>query len=122
MADPIPPRLLVIKARVPTGPKCEGCESYLDGDCFDNEILEYPDAGFRTPQCRARDAYQVVDPGSAAAELIEAAVKWEAANHAARKAVQEAPETAAACFEAERSAEFHLRGYARRVAEERKGR
>lgn len=78
-------RLVVHSAAIPTGETCDGCHYYRDvlRTCCDSTLGgrdTYPGSwqlmtdGNRLPECKARDRFLVVEPGSTAGELLLAAV------------------------------------------------
>lgn len=76
----VPKRLVAISAAIPTGETCDGCD-YENRElraCKDGSLLHDRRAfaiitdGIRPPECKARDRYLVVEPGSAVGELLRA--------------------------------------------------
>lgn len=91
----VPKRLVAISAAIPTGETCDGCQ-FARGKsvrtngptvCWDPTI--HPDGpqerpvdwhsitqGKRLPECKARDRFLVIEPGSAVGGLVRAAVRY----------------------------------------------
>lgn len=83
--EEVPVRLVVVKARVPTGDTCKGCdfeEGYQHSGlpkvrtCGDLTLaLNAPPRplvtnGMRLPACKERDAYRAIAPNSPEAKLL----------------------------------------------------